>query len=61
MNALYDGETILSMRGASRITKTIVGPVRRPEGGRMGANWILLPNNENEHFTSIEMKKVLKP
>jgi hypothetical protein len=27
----------------------------------MGANQILLPNTENEHFTSIEMKQELKP
>jgi hypothetical protein len=27
----------------------------------MGANQILLPNTENEHFTSIEMKQALKP
>jgi hypothetical protein len=27
----------------------------------MGANQILLPNIENEHFTSIEMKQALKP
>ena len=27
----------------------------------VGANRILLPNNENKHFTSIEMNQVLKP
>jgi hypothetical protein len=27
----------------------------------MGANQIFLPNTENEHFTSIEMKQVFEP
>jgi hypothetical protein len=27
----------------------------------MGVNQILLPNTENEHFTSIEMNQTLKP
>jgi hypothetical protein len=27
----------------------------------MGANQILFPNTDCEHFTSIEMKQVLKP
>jgi hypothetical protein len=36
------------------------GPMRQLEGV-MGANQILLLKTEFEHFTSVEMNKVIKP
>jgi hypothetical protein len=38
-----------------------VGSVRRLDGGEWEPIGFSFPNTENEHFTSIKMKQVLKP